>query len=99
MTLPGATPPGATLPGAPLGKRAGEARHGQPSAEPAVWKKRMLAALVQGVKGGKWHSLIDKLHRVATLRTAFAAVKANRGAAGVDHVSIEDHARDLDANL
>ena len=52
--------------------------------EPLVWTKRMLAALESGVKGGKWYSLIDKLHPEATLRAAFAQVKANRGAAGVD---------------
>lgn len=59
----------------------------------------MLAALDAGVKGGRWHSLIDKLYPIAPLRAAFAAVKANRGAAGVDHVSIERYASDLDANL
>jgi RNA-directed DNA polymerase len=59
----------------------------------------MLATLEQGVRGGKWHSLIDKLYPPATLRAAFAAVKANRGAAGVDHVSVERYASDLDANL
>jgi RNA-directed DNA polymerase len=67
--------------------------------EPAVWTARMLAALEQGVKGGKWYSLIDKLHPEATLRAAFAQVKANRGAAGVDHVSVEHYAKELDANL
>jgi RNA-directed DNA polymerase len=59
----------------------------------------MLATLAQGVRGGKWHSLIDKLYPVTTLRAAFTAVKTNRGAAGVDHVSIERYASDLDANL
>lgn len=93
----GTTP--VTVPGATPGKRAGEARHGQPRAEPTVWTARMLAALAQGVKGGRWHSLIDKLYPTATLRAAFALVKANRGAAGVDHVSIERYASDLDANL
>jgi RNA-directed DNA polymerase len=82
-----------------LGKRAGEARHGQPKAEPTVWTARMLATLAQGVKGGRWHSLIDKLYPTATLMAAFKAVRANRGAAGVDHVSIERYAIDLDANL
>jgi RNA-directed DNA polymerase len=67
--------------------------------EPLVWTKRMLAALESGVKGGKWYSLIDKLHPEATLRRAFEQVKANRGAAGVDHVTIERYASDLDANL
>jgi RNA-directed DNA polymerase len=59
----------------------------------------MLAALAQGVKSGKWHSLIDKFYPIATLRAAFAAVSANQGAAGVDHVTIERYAADLDANL
>jgi len=59
----------------------------------------MLTALEAGVKGGKWYSLIDKLHSEATLRAAFAQVKANRGAAGVDHVTVEQYAKDEDANL
>jgi RNA-directed DNA polymerase len=67
--------------------------------EPTVWTARMLAALEAGVKGGKWYSLIDKLHSEATLRAAFTQVEANRGAAGVDHVSVEHYAKELDANL
>jgi RNA-directed DNA polymerase len=67
--------------------------------EPSVWTKRMLAALEVGVKGGKWYSLIDKLHPETTLRAAFEQVKANRGAAGVDHVTVERYASELDANL
>src|SRR5215471_5596603 len=59
----------------------------------------MLEALEQGVKGGKWYSLIDKVHSEATLRAAFAQVEANRGAAGVDHVSVKHYAKDVDANL
>jgi len=59
----------------------------------------MLTALEQGVKGGKWYSLIDKLHPETTLRAAFAQVEANRGAAGVDHVSVEQYTKELDANL
>src|SRR5271166_5706735 len=62
-------------------------------------RPRMLATLATGVKGGRWHSLIDKLHPVTTLRAAFAAVSANRGAAGVDRVTIERYASDLDGNL
>jgi len=78
--------------------RAGEVRIAT-WAEPTVWTERMLAALEQGVKGGKWYSLIDKLHPETTLRAAFAQVQANRGAAGVDHVSVEHYAKELDANL
>jgi RNA-directed DNA polymerase len=59
----------------------------------------MLAALEQGVKGGKWYSLMDKVHPDDTLRAAFDSVAANKGAAGVDHVTIEEFADDLDANL
>lgn len=81
------------------GRRAGEAGLERPKAEPPIWTKRMLATLETGVKGGKWYSLIDKLYPIATLEAAFAAVKANQGAAGVDHVSIEDYAANLKTNL
>jgi hypothetical protein len=29
-------------------------------AEPSVWTRRMLTALDNGVRGGRWHSLIDQ---------------------------------------
>ena len=67
--------------------------------EPEVWTERMLTALEQGVKGGKWFRLIDKVYALRTLRQAFARVQANRGAAGVDHVTVEEFERDLEANL
>ena len=59
----------------------------------------MLTALEQGVRGGKWYSLMDKVCALPNLRQAFARVKANRGAAGVDHVTVEEFERDLEANL
>ena len=49
----------------------------------------MLAALGNGVKGGKWFSLIDKVYRLRTLEAAWQDVKRNKGAAGVDGQSIE----------
>jgi RNA-directed DNA polymerase len=49
----------------------------------------MVSALENGVKGGRWYSLIDKVCAPATLAAAWARVRANRGAAGVDGVSIE----------
>jgi RNA-directed DNA polymerase len=58
-------------------------------AEAAVWTERMLSALVNGVKGGKWFSLMDKVFAPKTLALAWAKVRANRGAAGVDGQSIE----------
>jgi RNA-directed DNA polymerase len=90
----------ASVPGSQArGKRTVEAGPECPAAEPAVWTTRMLAALARGVVGGKWHSLIDKVYSEATLRAAFAAVSSNDGAAGVDHVGIEQYARNLDTNL
>jgi hypothetical protein len=37
-------------------------------AETVVWNERMLAALVNGVKGGMWFSLWDKVWRPGTLK-------------------------------
>jgi RNA-directed DNA polymerase len=79
--------------------RAGETSDRWSWVEPSVWTPRMLAALEQGVKGGKWYSLMDKVYAPDTLEAAFEEVAANQGAAGVDHVSIEHFASDLDANL
>ncbi|MBA2705618.1 MAG: hypothetical protein H0U60_17395 [Blastocatellia bacterium] len=58
----------------------------------------MLTALEQGVKGGKWFSLIDKVYAAANLTRAFARVKANGGAAGVDHQTVERYERQMSAN-
>jgi RNA-directed DNA polymerase len=49
----------------------------------------MLAALEDGVKGGKWFSLIDKVAREGTLEIAWRKVARNKGAAGVDGQSIK----------
>ena len=60
--------------------------------EASIWTERMLSALgarTNGVKVSKWFSLMDKLIRPKTLELAWKQVAANRGAAGVDRVSIE----------
>ena len=57
--------------------------------EASVWTDRMLAALGNGVQGGKWHSLIDKVYASQTLWASWQRVAANRGAAGIDRISIE----------
>jgi len=49
----------------------------------------MLAALGNGVRGGHWHSLIDKVYAPRTLWAAWERVAANQGAAGIDRMSIE----------
>lgn len=65
-----------------------------------VWTPRMLAALENNeVRGGKWHTLMDKVYALPNLYAAWAQVRANDGAAGVDHVTIEHYERELDANL
>jgi len=58
-----------------------------------IWTEAMLAALQTGVKGGKWHSLIDKVSRPETLRLGWAQVERNAGAAGVDRMSVERFAQ------
>ena len=58
--------------------------------EVVVWTDRMLTALEQGVKGGRWFRLIDKVFSGLCLFMAARQVLANRGAAGVDHVSVGD---------
>jgi RNA-directed DNA polymerase len=49
----------------------------------------MVSALVNGVEGGKWYSLMDKVCAPKTLALAWARVRANRGTAGVDGQSVE----------
>jgi RNA-directed DNA polymerase len=55
----------------------------------SIWTERMVSALGNGVKGGKWYSLMDKVVRPTTLEAAWRKVARNQGAAGVDGQSIE----------
>jgi len=66
---------------------------------PEVWTERMLTALERGVRGGRWYALMDKVYALPTLRAAFARVKANRGAAGVDHVTVAMYEARLETHL
>jgi RNA-directed DNA polymerase len=83
----------------PEAKQVGEVQARWAWTEPAVWTERMLTALEVGVKGGIWFSLIDKVYKPGNLRAAFAKVKANQGAAGVDHQTIEMFEANLETNL
>ena len=56
--------------------------------ESGVWTERMLAALDNGVKGGKWFSLMDKVYAPRTLELAWRRVERKRGAGGIDGQSI-----------
>ena len=80
-------------------KQAGEIQSRWDWVEPSVWTERMLTALEQGVKGGKWFSLIDKVYALSNLRAGFKKVKANGGAAGADHQAIEAFECHLEENL
>lgn len=74
--------------------------------EGSIWTERMVAALVNGVKGGRWFSLIDKVYAPTTLASAWHKVRHNGGAAGVDGQSVdrfaaraEDYLAELAADL
>ena len=68
-------------------------------AEASIWTDGMVSALVNGVKGGKWFSLIDKVFRPTTLEAAWQQVARNKGAAGVDGQSVERFARHAERYL
>lgn len=59
----------------------------------------MLAALVKGVQGGRWFSLMDKVYAPANLAAAWKRVRSNRGAAGVDGQSVAQFERDASKYL
>lgn len=70
-------------------RQSGDIRSRWKWVQPAIWTDRMLTTLEEGVKGGKWHSLIDKVYSERSLKEAFQKVKRNKGSAGVDHITIE----------
>jgi RNA-directed DNA polymerase len=76
-----------------------DARRDYSWAEASVWTERMLSALVNGVKGGKWYSLMDKVYAPKTLAVAWTKVRSNKGAAGVDGLSIGRFAAKADLYL
>lgn len=68
--------------------------------EPSVWTNPMLATLEKSsVRGGKWHSLYDKVYKQDNLLSAYREVAANKGAPGVDNVTIKDFAAALAKNV
>jgi RNA-directed DNA polymerase len=67
--------------------------------ERSIWSERMLQALEQGVKGGQWFSLIDKVWTRKNLDAAWKKTLANRGSAGIDGQSIQQFTLHLDKEL
>ena len=47
----------------------------------------------------KWYSLIDKIYAMSNLEEAFQAVKKNKGAPGVDGMTIAKYEEKLEDNL
>lgn len=79
-----------TVPGVPVTAKQGTEAQARDWSwvEASIWTGPMVSALGNGVKGGKWYSLIDKAIRPATLECAWRRVARNKGAAGVDGQSI-----------
>jgi hypothetical protein len=72
----------------PQAQQAGEIPSRWRWVEPSAWTVRMLATLEQGIEGGKWFRLFDKVFAERNLLAAFQQVASKRGAAGVDHVTV-----------
>lgn len=80
-------------------KQGAETQRNWAGVEAGVWTERMLSALDNGVTGGKWYALIDKVYAPATLEHAWQKVHANKGAAGVDGQSVDRFAAKADDYL
>ena len=62
----------------------------------------MLATLAEGVRGGKWYSLMDKVHAlIGSLRASLSQASAGQplASSGVDHVTVEMFETGLDDKL
>ena len=79
----------------PLAQQAGEILSRWRWVKPSAWTVRMLTTLEQGVEGGKWFRLFDKVFAERNLWAAFQQVASKNGAAGVDHVSVAQFERGL----
>lgn len=56
---------------------------------------RMLTTLIQGVEGGTWFRLYDKVFSERNLLAAFQQVASKDGAPGVDHVTVSQFGQQL----
>jgi RNA-directed DNA polymerase len=83
----------------PLAQQAGIAARLLACAKPCVWTLRMLAALEQGVEGGQWFRLYDKVFAERNLLAALQQVASKKGAPGVDHVTVEAFSRQAPENI
>ena len=79
----------------PLAQQAGEIPSRWRWVKPWAWTMRMLTTLEQGIEGGQWFRLFDKVFSERSLWAAFQQVAAKDGAAGVDHVTVAQFERGL----
>jgi RNA-directed DNA polymerase len=80
-------------------ERGGEIRTRWSWVEPSTWTERMLETLEKGVKGGKWHSLYDKVYQGRSLESAWKQVEERKGGGGVDGLSIAAFRARVDKRL
>ena len=83
----------------PLAQQAGEILSRWRWVKPTAWTVRMLTALEEGVEGGKWFRLFDKVFAERNLLAAFQQVASKKGKAGVDHVSVDQFEQGLPETL
>jgi RNA-directed DNA polymerase len=83
----------------PLAQQAGDVLSRWRWVAPTAWTVRMLTTLEQGVEGGRWFRLFDKVFAERNLLAALQQVAANDGAPGVDHVTVSEFARRLPESL
>jgi len=83
----------------PLAQQAGETLSRWRWVEPSAWTVRMLTTLEQGVEGGKWFRLFDKVFAERNLLAAFQQVASKKGAAGVDHITVTQFERGFPETL
>jgi RNA-directed DNA polymerase len=79
----------------PQAQQAGEILSRWRWVKPCAWTIRMLTALEQGVEGGRWFRLFDKVFAERNLLAAFQQVAAKKGAPGVDHGTVQQFERQL----
>lgn len=80
-------------------KQVGDTRPRWAWVEPAVWTERMVSALEEGVKGGLWFSVMDKVYAPRAMTAAWERVRRNRGCGGVDGETVEQFAREAENRL
>jgi RNA-directed DNA polymerase len=70
-----------------------------PWVERSIWSARMLQTLENGVRGGKWFSLIDKVWEMRNLSAAWFKTAVNKGSSGIDGQSIQQFTSQLGREL